>query len=154
MNLFLFPALPASILLLFFATGDSFAADREKTSAMRLGRMKAMSCAGCHGMDGKGIERNGKWVAPAYSESVILREDPEKLALIILKGIRKESEHYTGVMGAMEAVYDDRSLAAVMTWVRNQFGGQEDHITADQVAGWRKKFSDRQGPIALAEITE
>lgn len=154
MNHFLLSTLTVGLLLLLFAVGDSYASEREKTSAMRLGRMKAMSCAGCHGMDGKGIERNGKWVAPAYSESAILRDDPEKLALIILKGIRKESEHYAGAMGGMETVYDDRSLAAVMTWVRNQYGGQDDHITADQVAEWRKKFSDRQGPVSLGEITE
>lgn len=114
-----------------------------------------MSCAGCHGMDGKGIEREGKWVAPAYSDSAILKdEDPEKLALIILKGIQKESEHYSGAMAGMEAIYDDRSLAAVMTWIRNQFGDHDDVVTASQAAAWREKFSDRQGPIALGELAE
>lgn len=121
---------------------------------MRLGRMKSMSCAACHGVDGKGVSRDGVMVAPAYGDSEILKRSPEGLALIILKGIQRESETYAGAMGPMEQVYDDRSLAAAMTWIRNQFGGHDDVITAEQVAAWREQHADRTEPITHQEIAQ
>lgn len=136
------PALPAT------------ASDDEKSAAMRLGRMKAMSCAACHGMDGKGVSRDGVMVAPAYADSELVKRSPEGLALIILKGIQRESETYSTAMGSMAPIYDDRSLAAVMTWIRNQFGGHDDVVTATQVAAWREQHAARIEPLTHAEIAE
>ncbi len=130
------------------------ASEEEKSAAMRLGRMKAMSCAACHGMDGKGVSREGVLVAPAYADSELVKRSPEGLALIILKGIQRESETYSAAMGPMGPVYDDRSLAAVITWIRNQFGGQTDLVTAEQVAAWREKHAARSEAVTHAEIAE
>lgn len=93
-------------------------------------------------------------VAPPYGDSELVKRSPEGLALIILKGIQRESETYSTAMGSMAPVYDDRSLAAVMTWIRNQFGGHEDVITAEQVAAWREKHAARTEPVTHAEISE
>lgn len=136
------PALPAT------------ASEEERSAAMRLGRMKAMSCAACHGMDGKGVSRDGVMVAPAYADSELVKRSPEGLALVILKGIQRESETYSTAMGSMAPVYDDRSLAAVMTWIRNQFGGHEDVVTAEQVAAWREQHAARTEAMTHAEIAE
>lgn len=141
------PALAASAI-------PAIASEEEKSAVMRLGRMKAMSCAACHGMDGKGVSRDGVMVAPAYADSELVKRSPEGLALVILKGIKRESETHSTAMGSMAAVYDDRSLAAVMTWIRNQFGGQDDVVTAAQVAAWREKHADRTEPLSHAEIAE
>lgn len=149
-----FPLLYVASLLIFTPALEAIADERAKASAMRLGRMKAMSCAACHGMDGKGIERDGKWIAPGYADSEILKGDGRELALIILKGIQKEDGDFTGAMAGMEEIYDDRSLAAVMTWVRNQWGGHEDVVTTDQAAAWRKEFEGVKGPVALEETDE
>jgi len=130
------------------------ASDEEKSAAMRLGRMKAMSCAACHGMDGKGVSRDGMMVAPGYADSELVKRSPEGLALVILKGIQRESETYSTAMGSMAPVYDDRSLAAVMTWIRNQFGGHEDVVTAEQVAAWREQHAARTEAMTHAEIAE
>jgi mono/diheme cytochrome c family protein len=105
-------------------------------------------------MDGKGIERDGKWVAPGYADSEILKGDGRELALIILKGVLREDEDFTGAMAGMGEIYDDRSLAAVMTWVRNQWGGHDDVVTAEQAAAWRKEFEGVTGPVALSDIDE
>ncbi|MBL9158876.1 MAG: cytochrome c [Verrucomicrobiales bacterium] len=141
-------------LTLSAITFPASASADEKAAAMRLGRMKAMSCAACHGMDGKGVSREGVMVAPPYGDSELVKRSPEGLALIILKGIQRESETYSTAMGSMAPVYDDRSLAAVMTWIRNQFGGHEDVITAEQVAAWREKHAARTEPVTHAEISE
>ena len=138
--------------LLFTSPVPSASASDEKSAAMRLGRMKAMSCAACHGMDGKGVSRDGMMVAPPYADSELVKRSPEGLALIILKGIQRESETYSTAMGSMAPVYDDRDLAAVMTWIRNQFGGHDDVVTAEQVAAWREQHAGRTEPVTHAEI--
>jgi mono/diheme cytochrome c family protein len=148
-----FPYLLAALALVAPALPAS-ASDEEKSAAMRLGRMKAMSCAACHGMDGKGVSRDGVMVAPPYADSELVKRSPEGLALIILKGIQRESETYSTAMGSMAPVYDDRSLAAVMTWIRNQFGGHEDVVTAEQVAAWREQHAARTEPMTHAEIAK
>jgi len=145
--------LPA-VLALVTSASPVTASDEEMAAAMRLGRMKAMSCNACHGMDGKGVSRDGGRVAPAYGDSELVKRSPEGLALIILKGIRRESDTYSAAMGPMGAVYDDRSLAAVMTWIRNQFGGHDDVVTAEQVAAWREEHADRTDAVTHAEIAE
>lgn len=113
-----------------------------------------MSCAACHGMDGKGVSRDGVMVAPAYADSELVKRSPEGLALIILKGVQRESETYSAAMGPMGPVYDDRSLAAVITWIRNQFGGHDDVITAEQVAAWREQHASRTEAVTHAEIAK
>ena len=130
------------------------ASDEEKSAAMRLGRMKAMSCAACQGMDGRGVSRDGVMVAPAYAESELVKRSPGGLALMILKGIQRESETYSTAMGSMDPVYDDRSLAAVMTWIRDQFGGHEDVVAAGQVAARREQHADRTEAVTHSEIAE
>jgi mono/diheme cytochrome c family protein len=149
-----FTLLFVTSLLVLAPAWEAIADEQAKATAMRLGRMKAMSCAACHGMDGKGIERDGKWVAPGYADSEILKGDGRELALIILKGVQREDEDYTGAMAGMGEIYDDRSLAAVMTWVRNQWGGHDDVVTAEQAAAWRKEFEGVTGPVALSDIDE
>lgn len=148
-----FPSLLAALAFVV-PTLPVSASDEEKSAAMRLGRMKAMSCAACHGMDGKGISRDGVMVAPAYADSELVKRSPEGLALIILKGVQRESETYSTAMGSMAPVFDDRSLAAVMTWIRNQFGEQDDVVTAEQVAAWREQHATRTEPMTHAEIAD
>lgn len=144
----------SAFLALAANASPAAASGEEKQAALRLGRMKAMSCAACHGMDGRGVERDGVKVAPPYADSELVKRSPEGLALIILKGIQRESDTYSAAMGSMAPVYDDRSLAAVMTWIRNQFGGHEDVITAEQVAGWREKHVARVEPVTHREIAD
>ncbi len=126
----------------------------DRAKAMRHGRMKKMTCAGCHGMTGKGAQRNGKLVAPAYEDSSILKHDPEMLALIILKGIEPDLGTYGGAMVGLEKVYDDHALASVMTYVRNKWGGHDDYISDGQAAAWREKYAERTAPVTQAELEE
>jgi len=116
--------------------------------------MKKMTCAGCHGMTGKGAQKDGRLVAPAYEDSVILKNDPEMLALIVLKGISPEGSQYSGAMVGLENIYNDHDLASVMTFVRNRWGGHDDYITDEQAAAWRAKHADRTAPVTQAELDE
>ena len=154
MNRFFFAQLaPFLVVSIFFGLlSESLNAD-DKSKALRHGRMKKMTCVGCHGMTGKGAERDGQPVAPSYEDSLILKHDPEMLALILLKGI-ENSGTYAGAMPGMEAVYNDHDLASVMTFLRNRWGGHDDYITDAQAAGWRAKHAGRTEPVTQAELEE
>ncbi|MEM7601022.1 MAG: cytochrome c [Verrucomicrobiota bacterium] len=142
---------PLIVLVTHFALPSEAVAD-DKAKAMRHGRMKKMTCVGCHGMTGGGAKRDGQLVAPAYADSMILKRNPEMLALIILKGISPEGSQYSGAMAGLEKVYNDHDLASVMTFVRNRWGGHDDYITDEQAAAWRAKFADRTGPVSQTEL--
>ncbi|MEM1441035.1 MAG: cytochrome c [Verrucomicrobiota bacterium] len=126
----------------------------EKSKLLRHGRMKKMTCVGCHGMTGKGTTRKGKPVAPSYENSSILQNDPETLALILLKGISPQGSSYEGAMVGLEQSFDDQDLAAVMTFVRNRWGGHDDYITTQQAAEWRAKYAERTEPVTQEELEE
>ncbi len=103
-------------------------------------------------MTGAGAKRDGQLVAPAYADSVILKTNPEMLALIILKGISPEGSNYSGAMNGLENIYNDHDLASVMTFVRNRWGGHDDYITDEQAAAWRAKYADRTAPVTQEEL--
>jgi hypothetical protein len=41
---------------------------------------------------------------------------------------------------------------AVMIWIRNQFGGHDDVVTAEQVTAWREQHAGRTVAFTHAEI--
>ena len=55
-------------------------------------------------------------------------------------------------MTAQEAVLSDDKIAAVMTYVRSNFGINAPPVSADVVAAARKKFADRKTSWTEAEL--
>jgi hypothetical protein len=39
-----------------------------------------------------------------------------------------------------------------MTFIRNRWGGHDDHITDEEAAAWRAKHADRMEPVTQAEL--
>jgi len=112
---------------------------------LELGKGQFQACALCHGPDGMGVAAGEQLMAPALPESPYIKgEYAELLAAIVLKGIKKEDNKFLQVMLPLEAVLEDKDLAAVLTYVRHEYGSKEETITPEQVAGWRKKYADFQ----------
>lgn len=132
---------------------SSVALAEEKAEAIKQGKATFMTCAACHGQDGKGTPAGpDKLMAPAYKGSKIVDGDPELFALILLKGIKKEGNDYLGMMMPLSAL-DDKALAGVMTYVRNEYSEKKDLVTSQQVAAWREKYKDRTEQVTREEIT-
>ncbi|MGJ8697304.1 MAG: c-type cytochrome [Verrucomicrobiaceae bacterium] len=133
----------------------SFAHAEDKDAVIAHGKTKFMLCAACHGMDGAGLKLGPTMMmAPAYKGSAVVDGDPELLALVIMKGIKKEGTAFAGVMAPLEAGLNDKDLAGVLTYLRNEYSEKKDLITEAQVAGWRTKYADRKDPVTRAEIDE
>ena len=94
-------------------------------------------------------------MAPSLVGSKIVTGDPSLLALVILKGIKKEGAEYMGMMASLEMVYpDDQKLADVMSYVRQSFGNTAAAVTAEDVAKFRVQWQDIKEPVSRAKLAE
>ncbi|MBX2879119.1 MAG: c-type cytochrome [Granulosicoccus sp.] len=109
----------------------------------------AANCVGCHQGTGLGIQ--GAFPPLAASEWVLT--DPQIPAQVLLLGMRGPIEvagqSYSGVMPAMAHLPDDE-LAAVLNYIRSDWGNSASEVTGDWIAEQRTRFTDR-GPWEGAE---
>ncbi|MEM7147379.1 MAG: cytochrome c [Verrucomicrobiota bacterium] len=116
-------------------------------AVMKEGKKNYATCAACHGPDGKGMQVGPQLMAPTLAGSEIAIGDPERMALVILKGIYPEpTKEFVGIMAPLEAAYDDDQLASVMTYVRQSFGNSAGEVTPEMAAAARAKFKGVNAP--------
>ena len=118
-------------------------------AVMALGKTSYALCAACHGADGKGLQAGPLLMAPSLVGSELLLGDPDKSLLVVLKGIQKENMNYMGMMAPLASGLDDEKLAAVLTYVRNDFGNSAPAVTVEQAAAARAKFADVNTPAGV-----
>ena len=119
------------------------------------GKMAYMTCSACHNADGQGLPLGDKKMAPSLVGSKVVTGDPSVLALVILKGIKKEGTEYMGMMAPLELAYaEDQKLADVMTYVRQSFGNEAGAVTAEDAAKFRAQWADIKEPVTRAKIAE
>ena len=119
---------------------------------LALGEVTYSACVACHGPDGKGVKTGPLVMAPSLHDSDIVKGDTQALALVVLKGIKKENADYVQQMLALQEALDDKALAAVITYVRHTFAGAKDEVSAKQVSQWRKQFSKVPPAIARGDV--
>lgn len=86
-------------------------------------------CIACHQPDGKGIE--GIYLPLAGNPAVTL-EDPTYLITVILNG--------RGGMPRFDSTYSDEEIAAIATFVRQNWENEASAVSAEQVAAVRASF--------------
>ena len=87
-----------------------------------------ISCIACHQPGGVGVE--GYYLALAGNVLVTL-EDPAPALQTVLQG--------RGGMPAFDSLFSDEEIAAVLTYVRGNFGNKAGAVTAAQVKAARPK---------------
>lgn len=107
----------------------------------------AARCAACHQATGTGLP--GVFPPLAASEWVVGKD--ETLAAIVLRGIggplTVRGTVYDGAMPAFAAQLQDAELAAVLTFVRSQWGNTAPAVSAETVARVRSATVARAGPF-------
>jgi mono/diheme cytochrome c family protein len=145
--------LTKSISALFVSFAFVAVADAQDTDQMTLGKTTyMMTCVACHQPNGAGLPM----VFPPITNSQYVMGSAERLAAIILKGnagpFTIDGKPYNNIMVPQEAMLDDVKIAAVMTYVRANFGNTAGPVTPELVAATRKKFLDRKTPWTQAEL--
>jgi mono/diheme cytochrome c family protein/glucose/arabinose dehydrogenase len=111
-------------------------------------------CGTCHQADGKGL-------APAFpplENSIFVHGDAERLIKLTLHGLIGPFEmngiKYDGQvpMTPFGGMLPDEEIAAVLTYVRNQFGNEASAITVEQVKEVREKTKDMTGLYQMEEL--
>lgn len=102
-------------------------------------------CAACHAPDGKGISAGTATpMAPALAGSKLATNgNGELLASIVFTGIAKEDAKFLGMMAPLGPMMKDEDMAAVLTYIRQNFGNTASPVTVEQVRAWREKYNGK-----------
>src|SRR5215469_18289825 len=111
------------------------------------------NCITCHQANGEGVP--GQYPPLAGSE-VEVGEATNQLIAIVLKGLQGPVEikgkPFNNSMQAWEGQYTDQQLAAILTYVRSDWGNNAPPITADMVKQMRDQFKDQKEQWTFAEV--
>lgn len=123
------------------------------------GRQKYLvSCAGCHGNNGRGAARMG----PPLAGSEWVVGDEVRLSLIMLHGLEGPIEVAGKKYDAPEilpvmpshSTMDDAVIASILTYIRNEWGNQAPPVTGRTVGSTRHLNQGRVYPWSPAELNK
>ena len=102
-------------------------------------------CVACHQIDGLGREK----MAPSLISSPFTVGDPSLAIRIVLAG----KEGKTGLMPPLGTTLSDDSVAAVLTYIRREWGHTASPVTAAEVREVRGMTASRRRPWTDEELT-
>jgi mono/diheme cytochrome c family protein/glucose/arabinose dehydrogenase len=140
------------------ATSISKLSERELQQFANGRQLYLISCAGCHGSDGAGIQR----FAPPLAGSDWVLGDEKRLALIVLHGIEGPIEvngktydkpEILPVMPSLSTM-DDNSITAILTYIRNEWGNNAGAMSNRTVGSTRHTSQGRVVPWTPNELNQ
>jgi mono/diheme cytochrome c family protein len=125
----------------------------EAAAFLKLGRRQfTVNCQTCH--QSTGLGQPGVYPPLAGSEYVL--GGKKRVIAIVLKGLqgplRVKGATFNNVMQSWEPVLDDKKIAAVLSFVRQEWGNQAPPITPAEVAAVRAEFASRKNAWTEAEV--
>ncbi|MXW64043.1 MAG: cytochrome c [Bacteroidetes bacterium SB0662_bin_6] len=109
-------------------------------------------CMSCHQMNGGGVPG----VFPPLTGTDWVTGDEGVLIRIILNGMTGEIEVngmvYTGAMPPWGSFLNDEEMAALLTYIRTEWGNDGTEITPETVAQVRETVADRAEPWTVEEL--
>ena len=130
--------------------------DEEQKSFVRGRQVYLTSCVACHGMDGRGM----KLLAPPLAGSDWVEGSEERLVRVLFHGlsgpITVSGKRYSApdVQPLMPplANLNNADIAAVLTYIRREWGNRADPISRGEVNQHRIKAQGRTTPWTEAEL--
>jgi mono/diheme cytochrome c family protein len=132
--------------------------DKQRETLKKGAEIYTTLCTACHGPNGMGVEvagLKGAMIAPPLGGSKTINHNPKGGIYTLLKGMQGEvdGKKYEGLMIPM-AENDDEWIAAVLSYVRNNFGNSGTFISPADVAQARKDTADRTTPWTYQELQD
>lgn len=98
------------------------------------------NCVACHQANGAGIPAA---FPPLANNPIVAAEDPTFITRVVLFGLQGpitvEGADYNGLMPPWEKVLNDDQIAAVLTYIRSNFGNKAAAVDAATVGAQRAK---------------
>ena len=111
------------------------------------------NCITCHQANGLGIP--GQYPPLAGSE-IVLGDATNHTIAIVLKGLQGpltvKGQAFNNAMQPWEGQYTDQQLAAILTYVRSDWGNNAPPVTADMVKQIRDAIKDRKEQWTWPEL--
>ena len=101
------------------------------------------TCSACHGIDGNGVPNLFPSLVKAPQ---VHAPDPTSNIRVVLRGVRSaatEREPTAPAMPSFDWQLKDDQIAAVLTYIRNSWGGAAPAVSADDVRKAREDLADR-----------
>lgn len=109
-------------------------------------QLYANACVACHQATGQGLPG----VFPPLADSEWVKGEPAVLTQLVLHGINGpitvKGQKYEGAMPAFAEQFSDAELAAVLSFIRHEWGNDVEAITPELVAQARAASVDRSQP--------
>ena len=116
-------------------------------------RIYRANCAACHQESGLGVA--GQFPPLAGSEWV-LTEGRNRIIRLVLNGIsgpiKVNGQSFNNVMVPWRDTLKDDDIAAVITYIRSEWGNKASPVTASQVAKLREATKDKGGSWTADEL--
>jgi mono/diheme cytochrome c family protein len=130
----------------------ALAAVASTAQAQKTGAEVYATCSACHQANGQGVP--GAFPPLAGSEWVNGKGDiPIAIVLHGLQGsITVKGQKYNGVMAPWGTTFNDDQIAAVVTYIRSQWGNKAPAVTKADVARVRAATKARKGAWTEAEL--
>ncbi len=131
-------------------------------SAMDLLKEKGKSayakagCVACHQANGLGSDAQN--APPLAASDWVMASESDRLIRIVLHGISgpiqvSGKEYGKGVMPPLGAVLNDEEVAAVLTYIRNEWGNAASEVKTEKAAAIRAATATRGGaPWSASEL--
>jgi len=112
-----------------------------------------VGCVACHQSTGQGVA--GQF-PPLAGSDWLLGEGPNRIIRIVLNGfsgpVQVSGAQFNNTMLPFKDVLDDEKIAAVLTYVRSEWGNKGAPVTPEQVKKIRAVAASRPGPESADEL--
>lgn len=139
-----------NIFLAIDSAENTEAAPSGNTDLAKLGEQQFLVCGACHGQRGEGTA-----AGPPLAGSEWVNGPAENLIKIQLRGltgpitVKGQEYNFPGGMPAM-SYQKDEQIAAVLTYVRSNFGNDAPPVTVEEVAALRGEVD--KPPLTADEL--
>ena len=132
----------------------SFLPSDETAAALKLGgKLYSDRCQTCHQPNGGG---NPGQAPPLAGSEWVLAQGPNRIIRIPIRGlqgpIKVKGVEWNLNMAAIGADLSDEEVAAVLTFIRKNWGNNAPRVTLEQVAKVRGEIKDHPDQFTPAEI--
>jgi len=118
-------------------------------------KLFSANCVTCHQANGQG--QPGQFPPLAGSEFV-LGDASNRLIAIVLKGlqgpVQVKGQAFNNAMQPWEGQYTDQQLAAILTYVRSDWGNNAPEVPPEAVKAMRDELKGRKDQWTLAELMQ
>jgi mono/diheme cytochrome c family protein len=131
----------------YAAVDDAQPKDENAKLAAEGKKVFDSTCSLCHQPNGLGAE--GK-APPLVGSEWVLAPKPDRIIRIVLDGLQGpvsvKGTEWNLAMASWKGTFNDRQIAAVLTYVRNNWGNKAAAVTEEQVKAIRAKEKARTQP--------